>query len=87
MARLAIRATGDKSRRENVTAGECIRVSFCDGNTELYRLKFEQGMLTAYPLHDTDTPGVYNHSLLWNEYTAYKRKKENVKRKSDTHSA
>lgn len=45
MARLAIRATGDKSKRENVTTGDrVIHVHCYEGNNEVHRFSIvDQG--------------------------------------------
>jgi hypothetical protein len=72
MARLAIRATGDR-RAQTITAGDAIDLELRIGNTVVYRLKFHHtGMLTGY-----DKDG-YSYSIAWPEYqkyVAYKEKK------------
>lgn len=50
MARLAIRATGDKSKRENVTTGDTdVRIDVVSGNAHIY---------TIYVHEDAYTRGV-----------------------------
>jgi hypothetical protein len=75
MARLAIRATGDKSQRINTTTGEdCIRIEVIVGNRVLRYLKINS-------IGDVLQRHMQDGVVYWHTYT------RNVHEKSETHSA
>ena len=75
MARLAIRATGDHSKRETITTGnECVYVDVIVGNKTVRHLKINE-------IGDVLQRSVYGGVVYWHTYT------RNGGEKSDTQSA
>jgi hypothetical protein len=74
---------GDSLKTVSKSSNGEIHIKLFIKNSYLYHLKLnEYGMLTAYVLHETDEPDIYNHSILWSEYQAHGEKQRKAQRKA-----